>query len=311
MEEEQKQKVIGAWNGAFAYLIWGVLPLYWKALDGILAEEILAHRILWSFVLMIVVLVILKKWGSFLKDLKIIITNKRLLLSVILSGILISGNWLIYIWAVNHNHVLETSLGYYINPLISVLLGIMVLKERLSVLQVGSFILAASGVVVLTLQYGKFPWVSLSLALSFGLYGLVKKKVNLSSTTGLTVETMVVTPLAVLYLISLFIGGKAHFAHISVSTDLLLIGTGVVTAIPLLLFAESAKRVPLTMLGFLQYISPTITLILGVFVFHEQFTKTHFIAFSCIWLALVIYSLSNMKRIRIFHPKARKHKTSA
>jgi len=309
--EEQKQKVIGVWNGVFAYLIWGVLPLYWNALDVVPSEEILAHRIFWSFLIMIVVLLFLKKWKTFLKDLIIITKNKRLLFSVILSGILISGNWLIYIWAVNHNHVLETSLGYYSNPLVSILLGIIFLKERLSLPQVSSFVLATIGVMVLTFQYGKFPWVALSLAISFGLYGLVKKKVNLSSTTGLTVETMVVTPLAIAFLLSQYIAGTGKFGQLSISTDLLLMGTGVVTAIPLLLFAEAAKRIPLSMLGFIQYISPTITLCLGVFLFHEQFSKTHIIAFSLIWLALIIYSLSNAKRIRIFQAKERKHKTSA
>lgn len=311
MEEEQKQQTIGVLNGVFAYMIWGVLPIYWKALDTIVAEEILAHRIFWSFALMILVLLCFKKGKQFLTELKVIISKPILVLSVIMSGILISGNWLIYIWAVNNNHVLETSLGYYINPLISVLLGVIVLKERLSFIQVLSFILAAIGVLVLTFQYGKIPWAALLLALSFGLYGLVKKKANLSSTTGLTVETMVVTPIAVVYLISLYLDGKGEFAlHSFNTTNLLLIGTGIVTAIPLLLFAEAAKRVPLSMIGFIQYISPTITLCLGIFVYHEQFTKIDFIAFAFIWLALVIYSLSNAKRIRIFQPKLRKHNTS-
>jgi len=311
MENEQRQQLIGIWDGVFAYLIWGILPLYWKALDGVLSEEILAHRIFWSFALMIVVLLFLGKWKPFLADLKMILSKPVLLLSATLSGVLISGNWFIYIWAVNSGHVLETSLGYYINPLISVLLGIIVLKERLNFMQIVSFILAAIGVLVLTLQYGQIPWVALSLALSFGLYGLVKKKTNVSSTTGLTVETMVVTPIAIIYLIGLFIAGNGQFAQTSVSTDLLLIGTGVITAIPLLLFAESAKRVPLSMIGFLQYISPTMTLFLGIFVFHEQFTKTHFLAFSFIWVALVIYSLSTAKRIRKIPLKLRKHKTIA
>ncbi len=311
MEEEQKQQSVGVINGIFAYMIWGILPIYWKTLDHMVAEEILAHRIFWSFVLMIFVLVCFKKGKQFLSEVKVIVAKPILAFSVVMSGILISGNWLIFIWAVNNNHVLETSLGYYINPLFSVLLGIIVLKERLSFIQVISFIMAAIGVLVLTIQYGKIPWAALLLALSFGLYGLVKKKANLSSTTGLTVETMVVTPIAIIYLISLYLDGKGGFALFSFNTtNLLLIGTGVVTAIPLLLFAEAAKRVPLSMIGFIQYISPTITLCLGIFVYHEQFTKIDFIAFSFIWLALVIYSLSNAKRIRIFHPKLRKHNTS-
>lgn len=311
MEDEQKQQTTGIVSGIFAYMIWGVLPIYWKALDYMAADEILAHRIFWSFALMIVTLIGFQKWGEFLTELKIIVSKPILLLSVIMSGILISGNWLIYIWAVNNNHVLETSLGYYINPLISVLLGMIVLKEKLGFVQVISFIMAAIGVLVLTIQYGKIPWTALLLALSFGLYGLVKKKANLSSTTGLTVETMVVTPIAIIYLISLFLDGKGQFAlHSFNTTNLLLIGSGIVTAIPLLLFAEAAKRIPLSMVGFIQYIAPTITLCLGVFVYHEQFTKIDLIAFSFIWLALVIYSLSNAKRIRIFQPKLRKHNTS-
>lgn len=311
MEEEQKQNTIGVLNGIFAYMIWGILPIYWKALDSMVAEEILAHRIFWSFVLMIIVLISFKKWNQFLSELRMIVSKPKLFLSVILSGILISGNWLIYIWAVNSGHVLETSLGYYINPLFSVLLGMIVLKEKLSFMQVVSFIMAAIGVLVLTIQYGEIPWAALLLALSFGLYGLVKKKANLSSTTGLTVETMVVTPIAIIYLISLFFAGKGQFALLSFNTtNLLLIGSGIVTAIPLLLFAEAAKRVPLSMIGFIQYVSPTITLCLGIFLYHEQFTRIDFIAFSFIWLAILIYSLSNAKRIRIFQPKLRKHNTS-
>lgn len=311
MEEEQKEQKSGVLNGIFAYLIWGVLPLYWKTMDDVLAEEILAHRIFWSFGLMVVVLLCLKKWKPFLSEFKMIVSNRLLLISVIVSGILISGNWLIYIWAVNNNHVLETSLGYYINPLISVLLGIIVLKERLNKMQAISFILAAIGVLVLTFQYGKFPWVALSLALSFGLYGLVKKKVKVSSTTGLTVETMVVTPIAIIYLIGLYIGGKGQFFQGSISTDLLLIGTGAVTAAPLLMFAEAAKRIPLSMIGFLQFIAPTITLCLGVFVFKEQFTKTHFLAFTFIWFALITYSFSTVKGMGRIKAKSSKQKTIA
>ncbi|WP_017753966.1 EamA family transporter RarD [Calidifontibacillus oryziterrae] len=308
MDQLKNQQAVGIWNGVFAYLIWGVLPLYWIAVGEVSAPQILAHRIVWSFIFMIVIILVLKKWHLVITDIKSIITNPAAFFSLFFSGVLISANWFIYIWAVNAGHVIETSLGYYINPLISVLLGIIVLKEQFDFWQKISFLLAAGGVLILTVEYGSIPWVSLGLALSFGIYGLVKKKANLSSITGLTFETMMVTPIALFYLLYVHSQGTGHFGvSSSLSINLLLIGSGIVTAIPLLLFAEGAKRITLSLIGFLQYISPTINLIIGVFILREHFSHTHLIAFSFIWVALAVYSVSRS----IVARRARRTKTVA
>ncbi|AVR00648.1 EamA family transporter RarD [Oceanobacillus sp. M65] len=286
-----KQEQTGILLTAGAYLLWGFLPIYWKAVNHVSAGEILAHRIVWSFVFMLVLIALLGKWSTVLKECKAILTNKKQLIAVIFASIMITLNWLTFIWAVNSDHVLQASLGYYINPLISILLGILVLKETLTKRQLVSFILAGAGVLFLTVSYGVFPWVSLLLAMSFGLYGLFKKRLNVGAFASLTIETMFITPIAILYL--LIIPENIFQANtFFTSSTLLLIGAGIVTAVPLLLFAGGARRIPLAMIGFLQYIAPTIMLVLGVFVYNETFTTAHLIAFSLIWIALINYMLS-------------------
>ncbi|MBB5323004.1 chloramphenicol-sensitive protein RarD [Anoxybacillus tepidamans] len=299
---------IGVIYTVVAYLIWGILPLYWKLLDHHTAAEILAHRIVWSFVFMIVLLAMTKQTQLCREQLLEMVKHPKLAGGVIASACLISVNWFIYIWAVNHGHIVEASLGYYINPLISVVLGMIVLKERLNIWQWISFLLAFLGVLIITFQYGKFPWIALSLALSFGFYGLTKKLASFDSAIGLTLETMIVTPLSLVYLIFLYSHYSATLS-LSIWQALLLIGAGPATALPLLYFAKGTKRISLTMLGFLQYISPTLSLVLGVFLFRETFTKAHFYAFSFIWCALIIFSFSKTKRMQGWHHKLMQRNT--
>lgn len=291
-DREQKQGIIYA---GFSYFLWGLLPIYWKFLHHVKANEILAARVFWAFIFMMIVLLFTKKWQTFSQVFRGMMKNKRQSLALTIASLLISVNWFIYIWAVNSDRMIETSLGYYINPLVSVLLGMIVLKEKLTMAQFISFILAGIGVLILTISYGQFPWISLSLALSFGLYGLAKKLIQVDSAIGLTLETLVITPIAFAYLVILFIQDKQSFLNGSLSTDLLMISAGAATAIPLLYFAKGAQKIPLSMLGFLQYIAPTITLILGIFIYHEQFSKIHLLSFSFIWLALTIFTLSKTK----------------
>ncbi|WP_409289792.1 EamA family transporter RarD [Peribacillus sp. SCS-37] len=290
----------GIFFAALSYVMWGIVPIYWKWIQDVPADEILAHRVFWSFVFMMLLLFATRKLSGFILYVKEMAKQPKKLAALGAASILVSANWGIFIWAVNSGRILETSLGYYINPLVSVLLGVIVLREKLNMPQVISFLLAAVGVLILTLHYGKVPWVSLLLAITFGLYGLAKKMIQADSAIGLTLETMMITPLALGYFIYLTFQSETMFFD-SARNGLLLAGGGAVTALPLLYFAKGAQKVPLSMLGFLQYIAPTLTLILGVFVYHETFTKVHLLAFIFIWSALTIYTISQamLKRPRI------------
>lgn len=287
----RNQNTIGVWYAIAAFTTWGVLPLYWKALDKIPAGEILAHRILWSFVL---VACLMGAYGR-LNELKKIFADKKSVVSVAAGSVLISSNWFFYIWAVNNNHVVETSLGYYINPLISILLGVLVLKERLDSRQIISLALAAIGVAITTVHYGKIPWVALLLALSFGLYGLVKKKAGLDSLASLALETMFVAPVSVIYLLTRYSAGSGSPGTTTVTVMLMLVFSGVVTSLPLYWFAQGTRSVPLSTIGFIQYLAPTISLTLGIFVFKEPFSMIDTISFGFIWTALLFYSLSRLE----------------
>lgn len=292
---EQDDEKIGIIYTASAYLLWGFLPIYWKLIQEVPAGEILAHRIIWSFLFMVAVILVMRKGKAFIKECKLIIHDKRKLIGITLASVMISINWLTYIWAVNSDHVIQASLGYYINPLVSILLGIIVLNETLTRRQLLSFILAGIGVTYLTISYGVFPWVALLLAFSFGFYGLLKKMVDIGAMFGLAIETMIVTPLALFY-VPIFTENTFVKGDILSNTNLLLIGAGIVTAIPLLLFASGAKKIPLSMVGFLQYIAPTIMLVLGIFVYHETFSTSHLVSFMLIWIALIIYMGSAHRR---------------
>ncbi|MYL36009.1 EamA family transporter RarD [Pontibacillus yanchengensis] len=290
-ENEQKVGIIYTLS---AYTLWGILPLYWKLVQEVPAGEILAHRIIWSFLFMMAIVFVTKNGKAFLHEAIHLIQHKKRLVGITLASITISINWLTYIWAVNANHVVEVSLGYYINPLVSILLGMVILKERLTPWQIVSFLLAMIGVMNLIIHFHQVPWIALILALSFGAYGLLKKQIQLSSMFGLTIETLMITPIAILYITQSNLAGSGSFT-ISPLVTSLLVGAGVATAIPLLFFASGARRIPLSMVGFLQYVAPTIMLLLGVFLYNEPFTKTHFISFTFIWAALFLYSLSRTK----------------
>lgn len=304
-----KKEKEGIIYGALSYLMWGFIPIYWKLLQHVDSSEILAHRVFWSFVFMIILLFISRKWSSFLIYVKEISKSKKKFWALFAASILVSANWGIFIWAVNAGRILDTSLGYYINPLVSVLLGVTVLKEKLNKAQIVSVCLAAIGVLILTVYLGSFPWISLALAITFGLYGLAKVLIDADAAIGLTLETMMVTPIAIGYFVYLFFQEQTVI-H-SFNDVVLLMGGGIVTALPLLLFALGAKNISLSMLGFLQYIAPTLTLLIGVTVYHEQFTKVHLIAFLFIWSALLLYSLSQMKIRTRFVNKSKQKKIGA
>jgi len=284
----EKRSNPGVLYAIAAYGIWGILPIYWKAMKQIPAGDILAHRIFWSFLFLGAIISGMRKWSEFRQA----FTSLRSILAVSLASILISTNWLIYIWAVNNNHIVEASLGYYINPLLTILLGMIVLREKADFWQVVAIVLAFVGVAFLTYQYGRVPWVALTLAVSFAVYGLVKKLSKLTSLTGLAAETMMVAPFALGYLIVQVSSTTSVYVDISYWMVTMILLTGVVTSVPLLLFAQAAKRVSLSTLGFVQYISPTLSLILGIFVYREPFTYIDRISFGCIWVALAIFSLS-------------------
>ncbi|MDW4527671.1 EamA family transporter RarD [Rossellomorea marisflavi] len=283
---------------AFSYLLWGILPIYWKFLGDVPADEILANRIFWSFWFMLLFLFVTRRFRGFTSYLKTSLTKKKQVLALLVASLLISANWFIYIWAVNTDQMVEASLGYYINPLVSILLGVFILKEKLSKAQILSFGLAAAGVLVLTLSYGDFPWIAFGLAFSFGLYGLAKKMIQVESSIGLTLETMTIAPVSIVYLLFLYQDDSLALFHTGTGTDLLLIGAGAATAIPLLFFSRGAQQIPLYMVGFLQYIAPTITLILGVWMYHEPFSTVHAIAFCFIWLALAVLTASRLQLAR-------------
>lgn len=282
----------GVFYGVGAYLLWGLLPIFWKSLHHVPALEILAHRMVWSLAFVVVLLAAQGHWRWLVPVLK----NGRVLLTFTVSALLLSLNWFIYIWAVNAGHVVETSLGYFINPLLSVLLGTLFLKERLRPGQIAAIVVAVIGVLYLTLHYGSLPWIALTLAGSFGVYGLLRKTAALNSLEGLTLETLVLFLPALAYLVYLELVGTAAFGHVSLSTTLLLIAGGVATALPLLLFASGARRITLTLMGILQYIAPTMQFLIGVFLYHEPLDSDRLIGFSLIWLALAIYSLEGILR---------------
>ncbi|TXK84363.1 EamA family transporter RarD [Paenibacillus sp. N3.4] len=285
----------GLWYAILAYTAWGLLPLYWKSFESLVAGEILSHRVIWSFVFMTVFLMIGSgRWN----DIRKMVTNRKTMLLIGASSLLISSNWLIFIWAVNNGHVIETSLGYYITPLINVMLAVLFLKEKPSGSQWLAVALAGAGVLLATIDYGRFPWVSLTLASTFGLYSLVKKRVSYDATIGLAGETAFVFPLAVAYIIYLHLSHHDSAWSLPSLSFVLLLLSGVATALPLLWFAKAAARLPLSMLGFIQYIGPSITLLLSVFIFKEKFSPMLLISFSLIWTALIVYALASMRMAR-------------
>jgi chloramphenicol-sensitive protein RarD len=279
----------GILNGIGAYAMWGLFPIYWKYLHQVPALQIIGHRIGWSFLLLIVVILLTKQWREF----RAAALTPKTIGIYSFAAVLLSVNWLVYVWGVNAGFIVESSLGYFINPLFSVLLGVVFLRERLRPAQWIPIGLAAAGVIYLTATYGRLPWIALSLAVSFGLYGLVKKLAPLGSLYGLTLETGMAFPIALVYLAFVGITGTGSFLREGVVTDILLIGTGIITSVPLLMFASAARQIPLTMIGVLQYIAPTLQFLIGVFLYHELFDRTRMIGFGLVWLALIIFWLEN------------------
>jgi len=281
---------MGILAGLAAYFIWGIAPLYFKAVSEVPLWEVLAQRVFWSLVVCLVLLAILRRWS----ELKAAIVNPKTRRALALSTALITVNWSIYIWAVAEGRVLESSLGYYINPLLNVALGVLVLKEKLSRFQAIAVGLAGLGVLNQAVALGHLPWVALSLGISFALYGLVRKRAPVESLVGLTVETGIVAPLALGYMV--WLGATGHSSYGDAwTTDLLLVGLGPLTAIPLLMFALAARRLKLTTLGFLQYMAPTLQFILALTVWREAFTWVQGITFGLIWTALLFYSLDALR----------------
>jgi chloramphenicol-sensitive protein RarD len=285
----------GIINATLAFLCWGLFPLYFHALQEVPAGQILAHRVLWSLLFLAVVLTVRRQW----KWLPEVMRQPRVIGSFVASAFLLSANWLVYIWAVNNGHVIEASLGYFINPLVNIMFGYLLLKERLRPGQWAAIALAALGVAWLTWQAGTVPWIALILASSFGAYGLMRKTAKLGALEGLSFETVVLFPLALAYVVWLSLHGDNSFINSPAdSTRWLLVAAGPITAIPLLLFASGARKIPLSALGLLQYISPTIQFLLGVWLFHEAFTEVRLVGFLLIWSALALYAAEGLWRNR-------------
>ncbi|MEE8394258.1 MAG: EamA family transporter RarD [Rhodospirillales bacterium] len=276
--------MMGAAYALGAFLIWGGFPVFFKLLDQVPALEVLGHRIVWSMVFMGLLLLFLGRWRAVGETL----ANRRLVLTLGLSALMISTNWLVFIWAVNEGRILETSLGYFISPLVSVVLGVVFLKESMRPWQWIAVFLAVIGVVILVAQAGQLPWVSLVLALSFAFYGLIRKVAKVDAFTGLFVETLIVAPLALVFLVYLVIDGSGSFTNLGL--DGLLILSGVITALPLILYVQGAKRLRLSTIGLIMYITPTSHFALAVFVYGEPFTTAHLICFAFIWTGLAIYT---------------------
>lgn len=284
--------------GVAAFMTWGLVPVYWKLLRFIPAPEILAHRFVWTCVFMILLLSWQRRWPEVLGNLR----SRRTALYCAASGVAIAINWFVFIWAVNAGRVLETSLGYFMSPLVNVLLGAIFLRERLTRAQLISVLLASSAVCYLTFGFGRLPWVALTLCFSFGLYGLLRKISGAASIPGLFIETTVIVPLALFYLLPLHRGNTLHFGFSSPGLSLLLISTGVVTGLPLLWFAHAARHLRLTTVGFLQYLSPSCTFFLGIFAFHEPFRRAQMLTFVLIWIALGIFTADAVTRWRSNKP---------
>jgi len=275
-----------------AFVIWGIVPLYFRPLREVSALQVVAHRAIWSWLFVVASMALL---GA-LAEIRATMADRKVVLRLGLAAILISVNWVIYVWAVAHNHVVDASLGYFITPLVNVLLGVIVLAERLNRVQWSAVVLAAVGVTYLTLETGELLWISLTLGFSFACYGYIRKVVGVESLPGLAVETLLITPCALAYLIWCELTGRGALGHADAAIVALLIGSGPVTAGTLFLFAYGARRIPYSAAGILQYIAPSLQLVCGVFIFHEPFTVTHARGFALIWSALLIYALDGLLR---------------
>lgn len=290
----------GVAYGVAAYVCWGFFPLYWPLLDPASPLEVLAHRFVWSMVFVLILITLTGKWDR----IREIARNRSLMLTLAAASVVIAINWGTFIYGVTNGHVIETSLGYFINPLVTVLLAVVVLKERLSRAQWCAVGIGTFAVVVLAIDYGRVPWVALAVAASFAAYGFFKKKANLGATEGLAMETAILFPVALTFLIALQLSGNLTFGHAGPKNVILLIGTGIVTAIPLLLFGGAATRLSLTSIGILQYLGPVIQFIAGLTIFGETMTQSRWYGFVLVWIALVIFTVDalNSHRKRLDDP---------
>ncbi|NDL57670.1 EamA family transporter RarD [Phytoactinopolyspora mesophila] len=274
----------GILYGFAAYGLWGLLPLYWALLDHVGSLEVLAHRVVWSLLVVLVILALTRRLGR-LRGL-----GPRAYTLLCVAGLIMTVNWGTYIWAVSQGRVIETSLGYFINPLVTVLVAVIVLRERLRRPQWVAMAIALVAVVILTVNYGQLPWIGLTLAFTFSFYSLIKKKLRVPAVESVAVESAAVFLPALIFLLTLQFTGDADFGHVDLGTDLLFVATGVATAVPLLLFAAAASRAALSTLGLMQYLGPTIQFMIGLFVFNEEVPPVRFIGFGLVWVALVIFT---------------------
>jgi len=297
VEIAQRNHRVGATYALGAFALWGLMPIFFKELSHVASLEFLSYRMIFSFIFLIFLLSFRRTLHGFIQEIKHIFSHKKLWLMLFFSAALISSNWLVYIWAISHDYVVETSLGYFINPLMNVALGMLVLGEKLTKVKLFSVALAAIGVLYMIFQGGNFPWVALYLASSFALYGLIRKKILIGAIIGLWVEILILLPVALSYLIYLDLSGPEDVAGYDGYTMFLFVVSGALTTIPLVMFASAAKRLPLSTIGVFQYLAPSISLMLAVFLWHEPFPVVRMIGFGFIWGGLLVYSLDSfMKR---------------
>jgi chloramphenicol-sensitive protein RarD len=292
LSREKREHLVGLAFTTAAFLFWGLYPPYWKLLSAVPAFQIIAHRVVWSCAFTAGLLTIQKRWGEVKKAL----ASRKTALTLLASGVCVATNWSVYIVGVLAGKLLLVSMGYFINPLVSVLLGVLFLRERLRFWQILAVLCAFGGVLYMSLGLHGVPWISLALAFSFGLYGLLRKTVGVQSIPGTFVESLFVSPIVIGYLVFEAARGNSAFGTADIPTHLLLIGAGVVTAIPIIWFANGARRIPLSQVGFLQYLAPTCQLLMGIFLYGENFTLTHLISFGLIWLGIIIFTISTFTR---------------
>jgi len=289
---EKRERLVGLAFTTAAFLFWGLYPPYWKLLGAVPQFQVFAHRVVWSCAFTAGIITVQGRWA----EVRTALGARKSALTLLASGVCVATNWSIYIVGVLSGKLLSVSMGYFINPLVSVLLGVLVLRERLRFWQIVAVLCAFSGVLYMSVGSKGVPWISLVLAFSFGLYGLLRKTVAVQSIPGTFVESLLVSPIVIGYLIFEGIRGNSAFGRADAPTHLLLIGAGVVTAIPIIWFANGARRIPLSLVGFLQYLAPTCQLLMGVFLYGESFTLTHLISFSLIWLGIIIFTASTLLR---------------
>jgi len=288
LSEKKRERLVGILFTAGAFLFWGLYPPYWKLLSGVPPFQVFAHRVVWSCAFTACLITIQGRWA----EVRAALGSRKAALTLLASGLCVATNWSIYIFGVLSGRLVAVSMGYFINPLVSVLLGVLILRERLRFWQIVAVLCAFSGVLYMALGSRGLPWISLSLAFSFGLYGLLRKTVAVESIPGTFVESLLVSPIVISFLLYEAVQGRSAFGSADASTHLFLVGAGVVTALPIIWFANGARRIPLSLVGFLQYLAPTSQLLMGIFLYREQFTLTHLISFASIWVGILIFTLS-------------------